>query len=97
MAVKFLGPGVTKQNRLIIAPQVPTEFEDEHAEDYFIAMGWAEETNETPVVTYPEGSVEIHPLTVYADGDKKGQYVLPARATAHLAESETPAPAEQEA
>ena len=77
MTVKFKGPGITRHGRLMIAPAVATSFEDPNAEEYFVAMGWAEETNEAPVVEYPEGSVEVDPETVFADGPKKGQKVLP--------------------
>jgi hypothetical protein len=88
MTVKFTGPSVTKQDRLVIAPTVPTAFEDDHAEEYFVSMGWAEETNEDPVVTYPEGSVNIDPKAIFADGPKKGQFILPALAAAADLEQE---------
>lgn len=89
MAIKFKGPGVTKHDRLIIAPGVATTFADENAEDYFVEMGWAEDTNEEAVVNYPEGSVTIDPKTVFGDGPKKGQFVLPELA----AKADEPAPA----
>ena len=90
MAVKFKGPGVTKQDRLIIAPNQAIAFDDDGAEEYFVAIGWAENTDDEPIFTYPEGSVNIDPETVFADGPKKGQLVMPHR-------SKTAAPKKEEA
>jgi hypothetical protein len=83
MAVYFKPElGVIKQDRLLLAPSVSTAFNDEHAEDYFIAMGWATETNDEPTVTYPEGSVTVDPKVVFGSGEKKGQFVMPELAKA---------------
>lgn len=92
-SIKFKGTGVTKHGRLIIAPNVATAFDDEHAEDYFVAAGWAEDSDEDPVVIYPVGSVKIDPNTVFADGPNKGQPILPELAKAA---NEAPAPVTNE-
>jgi hypothetical protein len=61
VAIKF--SGMTKHGGLSFIPGAALAFEDAGAEDYFVACGWAEVTDETPVYTYPEGSVEIDPDT----------------------------------
>ena len=50
-------------------PTVPLAFEDEHAELYFIAAGFADETPEAPLHTYPEGTVQVDPETVFANSN----------------------------
>jgi hypothetical protein len=97
MAIKL--NGITKHGGNIFPPVVSIAFADEHAEDYCIRMGWAEATDEEPVIEYPEGSFVVDPLTVFADGDQKGQHVMPHLAEAHLAsqeQAEASPPAEQE-
>ena len=74
MSIIFTGP--TKHGAQTFAPSVPLAFEDEGAEDYFKAAGWAEPTKEEAVMTYPAGTVEIDPTTVFADGPNKGQLVV---------------------
>ena len=54
-----------KHGRLDLLPGVPMAFEDARAEEYFVAVGAAEATDVEPVVTYPVGSVEIDPATVF--------------------------------
>jgi hypothetical protein len=65
MPIKFKDR--TKHDRLDIMPGVSVAFEDDRAEEYFIAAEMAEETDDEPVVTYPEGSVTIDPETTRAD------------------------------
>jgi hypothetical protein len=55
--------GLTKHGKLILAPNVPTSFDDEGAEEYFVKCGWASETDQEAAVTYPEGMVEVDPET----------------------------------
>lgn len=61
MTIKF--SSMTKHAAHSFIPGSPLAFEDAGAEDYFRACGWAELTDETPVYTYPEGSIEIDPET----------------------------------
>ena len=84
MAVKF--NGLTKHGRLQFAPGIAMSFADEHVEDYFTTMGWASPTKDKVEqgFAFPKGSVELDPLTVWADGPKKGQHVMPHLAAAHL-------------
>lgn len=86
MTIKF--NGITKHGRMTFAPGVATSFEDPDAERYCVTMGWAEETNEKPVVEYPEGTFVVDPLTVHADGERKGLHVLPDLAAKHLERQE---------
>lgn len=98
MTVKF--KEAVKQNTYLLPPGVALAFEDDHAEDYFKEMSWAEDSTEEPVFTYPKGSVDIHPETIHGTGGKKGQFVLPERAKAHQEaqrQAEAEAPAEEEA
>ena len=92
MAVKL--SGITKHGGQIFPPNVSIGFDDEHAEDYIKAMGWGEATDEEPVITYPEGSLIVDPQTVYADGDKKGQLVMPHLAQQAAQDSVGVAPAD---
>lgn len=64
MAVKFSGP--TKQGVNTFVPGVALAFDDTDAEPYFIAAGWASDTDDAPVMTYPVGTVHIDPGTVFA-------------------------------
>lgn len=66
MTIKFHGPGETKQTGQSFLPGIALAFDDPQAEDFFVAAGWAETTKETPIFTYPEGTVEIDPETVHA-------------------------------
>ena len=74
MAVKFLSP--TKHGTQTFVPGVALAFDDARAEDYFVAAGFAEATKDKPAMTYPEGTVEIDPATVFADGPSKGNLVM---------------------
>jgi hypothetical protein len=56
-------------------PTVPLAFEDERAEEYFIAAFGAQPSDKPPIHTYPVGSVVIDPKTVFA---ATGARVLPA-------------------
>jgi hypothetical protein len=38
---------------------VPVAFEDADAAPYFVACGWAADTDEAPVHTYGQGEVDI--------------------------------------
>jgi hypothetical protein len=74
MAVIFSSP--TRHGPNTFAPGVSLAFEDARAEDYFVAAGWASTTKKEPAMTYPEGTVEIDPQTVFADGPNKGALVM---------------------
>ena len=74
MAVKFLSS--TKHGTQMFVPGVALAFDDPRAEDYFVAAGFAEMTKEKPAMTYLEGTVEIDPATVFADGPSKGNLVM---------------------
>lgn len=67
MAIKFKEP--VRQSGQQLIPGVSLAFEDANAEAFFVAAGWAEETTEDPVHTYPEGSFEIDPDTRHSNGD----------------------------
>jgi hypothetical protein len=71
-----------KHAALQLIPGVPVAFEDDGAEGYFIAAGWADTTDDEPVHTYPVGSAPVDPLTRFAD---TGRYVMPEVAEEHLA------------
>lgn len=61
MAVKF--KNVTKHGVENFVPGVALGFEDPDAEPYFIACGWADATNDEPVIVYEAGRVEVDPET----------------------------------
>lgn len=80
MAVKF--NQVIKEGVHTFVPHTPMAFEDARAEEYFKKAGWAEDTDEEPVMTWPEGTVthtgedgEVHngphPDTVSADTGRR--------------------------
>lgn len=60
-----------KHGRLQLIPTVPLAFQDERAEEFFVAAGWAEATDQEPIHTYPAGSVAIDPDTVFAGTNQK--------------------------
>ncbi|WP_293875551.1 hypothetical protein [Sphingomonas sp. UBA978] len=74
MAIKFTSP--TKHGATTFVPSVALAFEDKDAEPYFIAAGFAEATDDEPVMTYPVGEVDIDPETVFGDGPNKGKLVM---------------------
>lgn len=57
-------------------PGVPVAFEDEDAAPYFLAAGWADETDQSPLHTYSKGEIDIDPETVFGSGEKIGQRVM---------------------
>jgi hypothetical protein len=63
MTVKF--NGVTLHGTLRFEPGVAYAFEDEDAEPYFKAAGWAEDSDEEPVRTFTKGEIDIDPNTVF--------------------------------
>lgn len=74
MAVVF--NQVVRESRNILLPGVVLAFEDPDAEPYFVAMGWAEASSDTPVMTYSAEEVSVDPMARVAE---TGQYVLPTR------------------
>lgn len=70
--------GRTLQDKLDLFPSVPIAFDDEGAEDYFCAAGWADKTDKEPMATYPVGSVNVDPLAVHAESGKHVQPELAA-------------------
>lgn len=52
-------------------PGVPVAFEDDRAEEYFVAAGWADAAGDAPIHTYHAGSVEVDPETVIASTGRK--------------------------
>jgi hypothetical protein len=79
MPLKFHKP--TRHGKFELLPGVVYGFEDEDAEPYFLALGWAEKATGTPVRTYSKEEIDIDPLTIRASD---GKHVLPERATAEL-------------
>lgn len=69
MAVIF--KSVVKHGRLQFLPGQPIAFKDARAEEYFVKAGWAEKSSKKAAYTYPKGSVEIDPETVFNGTDKK--------------------------
>lgn len=55
-----------KHGTLQLIPGSPVAFDDDRAEEYFVAAGWAETTGSEPAFTFPEGSVSIDLDTVNA-------------------------------
>lgn len=68
-AIKFRFP--VKHGTLQFIPNVALAFEDKDAAPYFIAAGFADETDDDPVMTYPQDSVSIDPETVFAGTRQK--------------------------
>lgn len=66
MPIKF--KELVRHDGLQLGAGVSTAFEDERAEEYFIAAGWAEATTDAPQVTYPKGSLRIDQSTIFTDG-----------------------------
>ena len=73
-AVKFHTP--TKHGAHLFIPGVALAFEDEDAAPYFIASGFAEATDEEPLMTYPQSSVDVDPETIFGSGPRVGQKVM---------------------
>lgn len=71
MAIIFKDP--VKHGTLSVIPGIALAFEDDRAEEYFVAAGWADVTDKAPKHTYPAGTVVIDPDTVFA---VTGQKVL---------------------
>ena len=78
--IKFTTASVVKHGKHSFAPGVSYAFEDEDAEPYFIAAGWAAKTKEPPVHTFTLGEVDIDPETIFGGGKSRGQRVLKAEA-----------------
>jgi hypothetical protein len=83
MALKFHKR--TLHGKFEMLPGVAYGFEDEDAEPYFLALGWAESTTDAPARTYAIGEIDIDPLTIRASD---GKHVLPERAATELARRE---------
>jgi len=65
MPIKF--KEAVKHGTNTFPPTVALAFEDDRAEEYFVAAGWAEQTDDDPIMApYPEGTVTIDPDTVFA-------------------------------
>lgn len=80
-----------KHGRLDFHPKLVYGFEDPDAAPYFKACGWAEDSDEEPDVTISIDELDIDPVTVFGHdhdelGRKRGQFVSPERAAAHLRE-----------
>lgn len=75
-----------KHGRLDFHPKLTYGFEDPDAAPYFKACGWAEDApdDQEPDVVITIGELDVDPLTVWGTGDKRGMFVLPERAAAHL-------------
>lgn len=65
MTIKFSGP--VKHGKETFVADYPYAFEDKGAEEYFVACGWAEPTDQKAKHTYEEGSIEIDPDTIHYD------------------------------
>ena len=68
--------GVTKHGTQTFVPDTPLGFEDEGAEDYFIACGWAKRSAAAPKMVYPAGTVEIDPETIHNESRLKVQDLI---------------------
>ncbi len=68
-AIKFWFP--VKHGRHLFVPNVPLAFEDEDAVPYFLAAGFADASDDEPVMTYPKSSIDIDPETISAATGKK--------------------------
>jgi hypothetical protein len=67
-------------------PKLTYGFEDADAAPYFKACGWADDVsdNQQPDVVISIGELDIDPLTVWGNGDRRGMFVMPTRAAEHL-------------
>lgn len=69
MAVKF--KETVKHQGIALAAGISTSFEAKRADDYFIAAGWAEATDEEPVIHYSQDQISIDAKTVHAQTTKR--------------------------
>lgn len=69
-----------KHGTLDFHPSIAYGFDDPDAAPYFKACGWADDTDDVPVVTITSGEVDIDPCTIWGDGPDKGKFVMPDRA-----------------
>jgi hypothetical protein len=82
-----------KHGRLDFHPKLVYGFEDPDAAPYFKRCGWAIDVpdDQEPDVVVTMDELDIDPLTVFGHdhdelGRKRGQFVMPERASAHLME-----------
>lgn len=80
-----------KHGRLDFHPKLIYGFEDPDAVPYFRACGWTTDVpkDAEPDVVITMDELDIDPLTIWGhdSGDRKrGQFVMPERAAAHLNE-----------
>lgn len=86
----FIFTAVTRQNRLVLAPDVPYGFEDPDFCPYAKTMGWGDyaPSGTDPVIVVTKEEIDVHPCVIFAEdhasGRKKHQFVMPDRAAAHL-------------
>lgn len=74
MCIKFLSP--TRHGAVTFPPDTALAFEDALAEPYFKEAGFAVDTDDAPVMTYPAGEVMIDPETVFGTGPNVGKLVV---------------------
>ena len=79
-AIIFKGPGLTKHGKLQFAPGIPLGFEDQDAIDFFIAAGQASPTDKTPAIVYSKDQIDVDPMTKFASGPNRGNFVQPDNA-----------------
>lgn len=73
-AIKF--KGLTKKDRLAFVPGTAYAFEDPAAVPYFKACGWADDTDDEPVVTIGLGELSFDDPDAYiGGGPNKGRKV----------------------
>ena len=67
---------MVKHARFAFTPGPVYGFEDPDAVPYFVALGWAEETEDDADFAIPGADFDIDPETIFGDGPRKGQRVL---------------------
>jgi hypothetical protein len=71
-----------KHGVLDFHPTIAYGFKDPDAAPYFKACGWAEDTEDEPVVVLTIDELDVDPCTIWGDGEHKGKFVMPDRAAA---------------
>lgn len=67
---------VVKHNRLFFSPAVVYDISDEVSCDYFVAMGWADETTDPADFAIEGDEVAVESDVVHGHGPSKGLPVL---------------------
>lgn len=73
-----------KHGSLDFHPGPKYGFEDPDAAPYFKTCGWAEDASGEPALVISVDELDIDPLTVWGNGERRGKFVMPERAAEKL-------------